>query len=125
MHPNKLKLMEVSDVCYWCGCKLKIYERSNAKGDIIPDDLFTIDHVFCHGTKERQRYQKLRRNSPIVVSCHKCNSNRGCKGFQKYKNKLKNFVETNKVFCLYNKGWELIENLSGYKDVKSLLNLDR
>lgn len=58
-------------ICHWCGCKVQNYGRRNwQKGDVIPDDFGTIDHIDSRFLRDKHEV------TGKVLACYKDNQKR-------------------------------------------------
>ena len=67
---TKLRLLKNAKVCFWCKIPV-VYISDKPKGYTFPNNMATIDHVFGKLHPGRLTDNK------VVVSCHKCNKERG------------------------------------------------
>src|SRR5687767_7513791 len=73
-HSTKVKrlneLFSDSPKCYYCGCVTKRYSQVWTKGNPIPDDMATIEHLY---PKWDIRRPLVGFRESTVLSCYKCN----------------------------------------------------
>ena len=58
--------------CFWCECELVKYPLE--KGETLPHNYATIDHLYSKLHPLRKTYPTGERR--LVLSCHKCNDER-------------------------------------------------
>lgn len=75
---KRQELLLISNKCYWCGLELT-------------EETATLDHVFPR--KEREAPGFVGNPNQVVLSCAKCNHDRGSKNFNHYQ-KLKGMAIT-------------------------------
>jgi len=68
---------------------MTLYREGDVKQhEQVPDDAVTIDHIYPNGSRQRKWYKKNHVQSPIVLACLKCNGERGCMPYEKFKEKM-------------------------------------
>lgn len=75
----KLYLVERFKVCYFCKIKVVVYELE--KGQPVPDDMATIEHLIPRTHGQRKRHQIVAK----VLACRKCNHDRNIEQLTKAK----------------------------------------
>lgn len=70
---RRLRLLAEDPHCFWCGRDVQDYDGYQfTKGEMIPDDLATLDHV-----NQRYRQKGVRpRQGMTVLACFRCNQRR-------------------------------------------------
>jgi hypothetical protein len=92
-----MAMYNVDPHCHWCGRLMKFYEIK--KGEKIPDDQCTVDHLYHVLNPIRQAYKKKHTPSPVVLACLHCNEKRGNEDLQYYLNQRKQNGQRQKQKC--------------------------
>jgi hypothetical protein len=73
---RRRNLLAADPHCFWCGREVQEYARPFAKGEPVPDDMATVDHL-----NQKQGNQQPRpERGATVLSCWPCNNARGAAG---------------------------------------------
>ena len=62
-------------LCYWCHCQTTLTKGPSRKGEKIPPDLATIDHLRSRLHPNRQ--EPACGQQRLVMACSACNNKRG------------------------------------------------
>lgn len=91
------RLWEADPYCYYCGILTKNEPRKGM--DVLKDDDATIEHL-------ESRYQNPKRkfvlDTPIVIACYRCNSNRNKKEAEGEYRKKHRYFSMKGVFNSWN-----------------------
>ena len=86
---EKETLYNQNPYCHWCKKLMHLYRAGDIKQyEQIPDDAATVEHIYPHGSNQRKWYKKNHIRSPIVLACLRCNGERGCMPYEKFKEKM-------------------------------------
>lgn len=70
---RRRNLLAAGPYCHWCGREVREYPRFFAKGEPVPDDMATVDHLSQKAGNGEKRPEK----GSTVLACHPCNRDRG------------------------------------------------
>lgn len=87
---EKEQMYAQNPLCHWCGKPMRLYKSGEVKPyERIPDDAVTIDHIYPLHTNQRNWYKKMKRKSPVVLACNKCNNFRNATDYAEFKKIMK------------------------------------
>lgn len=70
----KINMWEKNPHCHWCGIPTVL---TNLPHGILPNNAATIDHLYSRYTLKRWVHRDGRTEPSKVLSCYKCNHDRG------------------------------------------------
>jgi len=101
---------KVNGMCFWCGKDTKMYPENRIQ--INQPDGATVDHIFPLKFDERQTYKRKHKPSPIVLSCNKCNQDRGNTSFEKFYKRMiliNPNIDLHNIIVYENKWWVFLD----------------
>lgn len=72
---KQMLMQQCNGRCHWCDKPVHIVMRK--KGDGLPHDGATVDHVYPRNDPRRQEFAFQKSVITLVLSCYRCNTTRG------------------------------------------------